>query len=64
MGGTKTSGGEGRIYNTLAGVLTLGIISNSMTLLNISYNLQLLIRGLILLTAVAIDAKRNQSVAR
>jgi ribose transport system permease protein len=64
LGGTKTSGGEGRIYNTLAGVLTLGIISNSMTLLNISYNLQLLIRGLILLTAVAIDAKRNQSVAR
>jgi ribose transport system permease protein len=60
LGGTKTSGGEGRIYNTLAGVLILGIISNSMTLLNISYNNQLLVRGLILLTAVAVDARRGQ----
>lgn len=62
LGGTKTNGGEGRIYNTLAGVLVLGIISNSMTLLNISYNKQLLVRGLILLLAVAIDAHRNQRV--
>ena len=64
LGGTKTNGGEGRILNTLAGVLTLGIISNSMTLLNISYNMQLLIRGLILLLAVAIDAKRNQGAVK
>ena len=64
LGGTKTNGGEGRIMNTLAGVLTLGIISNSMTLLNISYNMQLLIRGLILLLAVAIDAKRNQGTVK
>lgn len=64
LGGTKTSGGEGRIFNTLAGVLILGIISNSMTLLNVSYNKQLLVRGLILLLAVAIDARRSQRVLK
>lgn len=64
LGGTKTNGGEGRIFNTLAGVLILGLISNSMTLLNISYNKQLLVRGLILLVAVAIDACRGQRVMK
>jgi ribose transport system permease protein len=63
LGGTKTTGGEGNVLNTLAGVLILGVIANSMTLLNISFNMQLLIRGMILLTAVALDA-RNQRMAK
>lgn len=60
LGGTKLTGGQGNVLNTLAGVLILGLISNSMTLLNLSYNLQLLVRGLILLTAVAVDARNRK----
>ena len=56
LGGTKLTGGRGNILNTLAGVLILGVISNSMTLLNLSFNIQLLVRGLILLIAVTFDA--------
>jgi ribose/xylose/arabinose/galactoside ABC-type transport system permease subunit len=39
------------------------VISNSMTLLNLSFNMQLLVRGVILLAAVAVDA-RNQRVSQ
>lgn len=63
LGGTKLTGGRGNVLNTLAGVLILGVISNSMTLLNLSFNMQLLVRGVILLTAVAIDA-RNRRVSQ
>lgn len=56
LGGTRLTGGQGNVLNTLAGVLILGVISNSMVLLNISYNMQLLVRGVILLLAVAIDS--------
>lgn len=56
LGGTRLSGGVGNVLNTLAGVLILGGISNSMILLNMSFNTQLLARGLIFVGAVAIDA--------
>jgi ribose/xylose/arabinose/galactoside ABC-type transport system permease subunit len=63
LGGTKLTGGRGNVLNTLAGVLILGVISNSMTLLNLSFNMQLLVRGVILLAAVAVDA-RSQRVSQ
>ena len=62
LGGTKLTGGRGNVLNTLAGVLILGVISNSMTLLNLSYNLQLLVRGVILLTAVALDTRSQKAI--
>lgn len=43
LGGTQLTGGRGNLLNTLAGVLILGIIANGMTLLAISFNIQLLI---------------------
>ncbi len=60
LGGTKLTGGKGNVLNTLAAVLVLGVISNGMTLLNLSFNMQLLVRGIILLIAVAIDARSER----
>jgi ribose transport system permease protein len=57
LGGTRLTGGHGSLLNTLAGVLVLGVIANGMTLLNLSFNVQLLVQGLILVTAVAFDAR-------
>jgi ribose transport system permease protein len=63
LGGTRLTGGHGSLLNTLAGVLVLGVIANGMTLLNLSFNVQLLVQGLILVAAVAFDA-RSRRVGR
>ena len=63
LGGTRFTGGHGSLLNTLAGVLVLGVIANGMTLLNLSFNVQLLVEGLILVAAVAFDA-RSRRVGR
>jgi len=52
IGGTSLFGGEGRIWGTFVGVVFLGVIINGMTLLNISQYWQLVVRGLLILTAI------------
>lgn len=60
LGGTRLTGGHGKMLNTLAGVLMLGVIANSMTLLALSFNTQLLVQGVILVSAVAFDSYRQR----
>ena len=55
LGGTSLLGGRGNVTNTFAGVLILIIIGNAMTLLNISYQYQLMVRGIIIITAVSLE---------
>ena len=59
LGGTKLTGGYGRIFNVFAGVLIIGLISNSITLLNLSYYAKLLIQGFIFLLVVGYDSYLN-----
>jgi ribose transport system permease protein len=63
LGGTRLTGGQGNVLHTLAGVLLLGMVANAMRLLDLSYNLQLLLQGLVLVTAVALD-QRFRSATR
>ena len=56
LGGTKLTGGYGKIFNVFAGVLIIGLISNSITLLNLSYYAKLLIQGFIFLLVVGYDS--------
>ncbi|MCL4415199.1 MAG: ABC transporter permease [Actinobacteria bacterium] len=56
LGGTLLSGGYGNLFKTFQGVLVLGIIANGMTLLNVQPYLQQVIKGLILILIVSIDA--------
>jgi ribose transport system permease protein len=51
IGGTRMQGGSGGIGGTIIGVLILGIISNMLTLMNVSPYLQGLIKGMIILAA-------------
>jgi len=53
LGGTSLFGGRGSVLGTVAGVLLLGVLGNAMTLMGISYQFQLMIRGIILVAAVA-----------
>lgn len=61
LGGASLTGGRANVLNTLAGVLLLGVISNSMTLLNISFNTQLLVKGLTFVTAVALGVRSQRA---
>ena len=47
LGGIGLSGGRGGIRNVIVGTLLIGILLNGMTIMNIQYTLQNVIRGLI-----------------
>ena len=59
LGGTSLLGGIGTIGGTFVGVLILEVLLNVFNLLNVSYHLQLVARGAILLAALAISARRT-----
>ncbi|KJS82857.1 MAG: ribose ABC transporter permease [Desulfosporosinus sp. BICA1-9] len=64
IGGTKLSGGEGKIYQTLVGALIMGVLSNGLNLLNVSSYWQFILKGLIILIAVFISAQSNTESAK
>ncbi|UFJ40817.1 ABC transporter permease [Brevibacillus humidisoli] len=57
IGGTRMSGGRGKVIGTFFGVLILGILNNMMNLLNVSPYLQGLVKGLIIIIAVLLQKK-------
>jgi ribose transport system permease protein len=59
IGGTSLSGGVGSVGGTLLGVLTIGVINNIMGLNNVDANLQLILKGVIILGAVWLQRKRR-----
>ena len=59
LGGIGLSGGRGGVRNVLVGTLLIGILLNGMTIMNIEYTLQNVIRSLILLAAIVIDSILN-----
>jgi ribose transport system permease protein len=56
VGGTSIYGGEGAIWRTLLGVFLLALIGNGFNLLNINPFYQQIATGVILVSAVAVDA--------
>lgn len=62
IGGTRLGGGKGSIVGTLAGVLIVSYLNNIFNLVGVSTYLQWVIKGLILLGAVAIySVRRDES---
>jgi ribose transport system permease protein len=59
LGGISLSGGQGGVRNVLVGTVLVGILINGMTILNFSYTSQNLIKSVILLGALALDAIIN-----
>lgn len=57
LGGLSIKGGKGNILGTLIGVLILGIIDNSFTIMGLDPNLQYIVKGLILIIAVAVQMR-------
>ena len=58
IGGTSLSGGIGSVGGTVLGALIIGVINNGLDLLNVSSYYQQIIKGLIIIGAVALDRER------
>jgi putative xylitol transport system permease protein len=57
LGGMGLLGGRGSIVGTVAGVLILGVIGNGMNLSGMPYELQLAVKGGLLIAAIALDER-------
>jgi ribose transport system permease protein len=55
IGGTSLSGGRGSILGTVLGCLIIGVLNNGLFLLNVSPFWQQVVKGFVILIAVAID---------
>ncbi|MDI9485683.1 MAG: sugar ABC transporter permease [Bacillota bacterium] len=56
LGGASAYGGVGTVGGTLIGALFMGVLNNGMSIMGISSNVQQVVKGLVLLVAVAADA--------
>ncbi len=61
IGGTSLSGGRGTIMGTVLGCLIIGVLNNGLVLLEVSPFWQQVIKGLVIIVAVAVDKMGNRS---
>ncbi len=59
LGGIGLSGGRGGVRNVVVGTLLIGVLLNGMTIMDIQYTVQNVIKGVILLAAIVIDTLLN-----
>ncbi|PZR54966.1 sugar ABC transporter permease [Xylanimonas oleitrophica] len=66
IGGASTTGGVGRVGGAMIGGLIMAVMSNGMQLMGVPQSMQQVVKGLVLLLAVAFDIwnKRRASVVR
>lgn len=67
LGGIGLSGGRGGVVNVVIGTLLIGTMLNGMTILDMSYSVQNIVKGVVLLAAILIDSvinPRNEETAQ
>jgi putative multiple sugar transport system permease protein len=66
IGGASTTGGVGRVGGAMIGGLIMAVMSNGMQLMGVPQSIQQVVKGLVLLLAVAFDIynKRRASALR
>jgi ribose transport system permease protein len=62
IGGTSLMGGKGTIVGAIAGAFILGILNNMLSLNNVESNTQLVVKGLLVVGAVALQQFRPPEV--
>lgn len=64
LGGTSFVGGVGSIWGTLVGALIIAVLSNGLILVGVSDIWQYIVKGLVIIAAVALDRYRLKGGAR
>ena len=59
IGGVGLSGGKGGVRNVVVGTLLIGILLNGMTIMDMPYTVQNIVKGVILLVAIIVDCIIN-----
>jgi ribose transport system permease protein len=59
VGGTLLNGGKGSIVGALVGSLMMGLLNNGLILMGLSVSDQMIVRGLIILVAVAVSLRET-----
>ncbi len=61
IGGTSLSGGRGSVWGTVIGCLIIGVLNSGLVLLDVSPFWQQVVKGAVILVAVAIDRRRESN---
>ncbi len=61
IGGTALLGGKGSVLRTVLGTLLLILMSNCLNLMGVSTYIQNILRGAILITAIWLDSRKQQT---
>jgi ribose transport system permease protein len=64
LGGTSFLGGVGSVWGTMIGALTIAALSNGLILVGVTDVWQYVIKGLVIIGAVALDHFRSKGLAR
>ena len=64
IGGTSVRGGKGSVVGTIVGAMIIGVIANSMTLLNVPSNMYSVVKGITIIFALLIDVAVNMRSSR
>ena len=59
IGGTRLSGGKGSISGTIVGTLIMGVLTNMLRLNNVDSNVEMMIKAVIIVLAVAVQRERD-----
>ena len=62
IGGTSLFGGRGTIYGTVLGAILLAMMTNALVIAGVDHFWQLVIMGIIVLLAVAINNLRERRI--
>jgi ribose transport system permease protein len=60
IGGTTLAGGKGSITGTIVGTLIMGVLTNMLRLNNVDSNLEMMIKAVIIVLAVAIQREHGE----
>jgi ribose transport system permease protein len=59
LGGIGLNGGSGRVRNVILGTIFVGILLNGMTIMDVPFTIQNLVKGVVLLLAIVFDSLVN-----
>lgn len=61
LGGTSLFGGKGSVVGTIFGAILIGLINNGLSLMGLESSQQMIVRGAIIIMAVALTGRKPQS---